>query len=435
MKEFYAPARHQMAIPPGIKGITGGIIFPAGINQHTLSRRDLSKKYPHLKRRLLDPQFYLSSLSAFTCRKACVNLSSYPWCLTNGAKAYESSKQSQSEWKAEANALIHRTWKSEIPKAISEINKVVAKCILFQEQLDCEAIILPCPLTIDFSSDIAVELAWLDVGLALAKQLAPNKPRLATIAISDSCLRSIDPWKNDLLTVIIDQITARTPEGAYIVIEQTNESAHYCANPNTIASLLRLVYELKEGGLQRIVVGLVGMAGLLAIAAGADAWTVGYYQSAQRVRLSDFDDHEGRAFPTYYTHKLAGEIHLENDLDKINEKGFLNRIEDVTPASKELIQALRSAKKVKNVPEWQYKQTNIAAANQHFLMVAARETQILAGKTKRECLQYAYDWLKSSEQLAVDLNSLGGFNPRTSLKHQASWLHSFESFIQATGAL
>lgn len=134
-KSFYAPARYKMAIPEGLTGVGGGLIFPGGIPAPTLIRRDLSEKYPHLKRHLLDPQLYLSSLPAVTCRKTCVNLASYGWFATAGLKPYESKKQSQKEWKQEAMAKIHYVWKGVPPKTEPEINAAVLKCVIIQEML------------------------------------------------------------------------------------------------------------------------------------------------------------------------------------------------------------------------------------------------------------------------------------------------------------
>jgi hypothetical protein len=151
--------------------------------------------------------------------------------------------------------------------------------------------------------------------------------------------------------------------------------------------------------------------------------------------LADFDDNEGRSYPTYYTHSLAGEIHLENDLDRLNQKGLVKALEDETAASKGLIQALRAGQKVATVADWQHSPTNIAAATEHFLSVAVRETKILSGKTKEECLQYAFSWLTGADKLATNLYSVGGFNSRTELNHQAAWLQAFNRFVAVTGVL
>ncbi len=434
---FYAPARYKMAIPGNVQGISGGLIFPAGVPSPTLIRRgrkDLSKKYPYLTQRLLDPQLYLAELPAATCRKACVNLASYGWFLTEGIKPFDSSKQDQTEWRQEALGKIHRAWKGTIPTDKPRIRTAILKSVLFQQNIDCEAIILPSPLTAELSSDYTVELGWLDSGLEVAETIAPGMDRIASVALSDTSLRGLDPWKNDLLTVIIDQITARTPEGVYIVIEQSNEHGYYCTHPNTVGSLLRLIHQFREAGLKRIIVGPIGLAGLLATAVGADVWSAGWYRGERRVMLADFTDQMGMAVPTYYTHGLAGEIHLEGDLDRLVQRGFLKRLEDETQASNGLITALRARRSVGTVPEWRHGQSNVEAAREHFYTVAVRETAKLNGQPKTACLRYANEWLKGAEQLASDLYSVGGFNPRTELNHQAAWRQAFGQFLEVVGA-
>src|SRR5437879_6041886 len=107
---FFASARFKMAVPTSIAGIDGGIIFPAGIPQPTLVRRKwptITKTYPHLRRRLLDPQLYLAELNGATCRKACVNLGSYGWFGDTDIEGYDSGKGTQAQWRKKAHARIH----------------------------------------------------------------------------------------------------------------------------------------------------------------------------------------------------------------------------------------------------------------------------------------------------------------------------------------
>jgi hypothetical protein len=37
-------------------------------------------------------------------------------------------------------------------------------------------------------------------------------------------------------------------------------------------------------------------------------------------------------------------------------------------------------------------------------------------------------WLEKADALAADLYSVGSFNPRTSVNHQAGWLAAFEGY-------
>src|SRR5690348_1560155 len=317
-----AAARYQMAIPEGVTGIDGAIIFPAGVPAPTLLRRKQStlvKKYPHLARRLLDPQLYLAELNPSRCRASCVNLASYGWFGDSHVEAYDSKKMTQADWRTKSKAKIHSTWTSLAPSGQKAVHTSISVCVATQKALGCEALILPSPLTVDASTDYSAELGWLDEGLRVAAKLAPGIPRLTTIAVSDTCLRGIDPTSNSLLDLILDQVVARNTEGAYVVLEQANEHGYYCSHPNTIGSLLRLTQGLKGAGVNRVVVAFAGVAGLLATCVGADDWCTGWYRGERRLRLADHEDQTGRANPTFYSHGLASEFHLQLDLDRAVE--------------------------------------------------------------------------------------------------------------------
>src|SRR6267154_412174 len=310
---FFASARFRMDVPSGISSIDGAVIFPAGIPQPTLARRKwskLTKASPHLARRLLDPQLYLAGLNGATCRKACVSLGSYGWFGDTGIEGYDSGKVTQAQWRRKAHSKIHSGWQGEAPKGAKAMQTAISACIATQVTMGCEALILPSPLTTDPASDYSTELGWLEDGLAIAAKLGDGRLRLASIALSDTCLRGGDPWLNPLLDLILDQVTARHTEGAYLVLEQANEHGYYCSHPNTIGALLRLTHGLKAAGMQRVFVAFAGVAGLLAGCAGADDWSTGWYRGERRLRLADFEGPTGRANPTYYSHRLASEFHL-----------------------------------------------------------------------------------------------------------------------------
>jgi len=423
-----------MKLPGGDIGADGGVIFPAGIAAHTLVRRKLEKTYPYLRRRLLDPQVYLSSLSAYKCGKVCVKLMSYGWFPSNGGQTFDSSKHTQSTFMQKEQAQIHRTWTGSLPTDENSIKQLVNECVEFQVNIGCEAIILPSPLTVSQTSDYSVELRWLDAGLKAAQQFAPSIPSLATVALSDNALRNLAPESNELITIVVDQLTARGCAGAYLVIEQSNENSYYCAHPNTVGALCRLCSELKLGGLSRIVVGPIGTAGLLGIGAGADIWTAGWYRTERRIKLSDFEDAQGRTYPTYYSHPFGSEFHLEEDLDHVVSAGFLGRVSDETSASIKLLTALRSGLKVSAVKEWMYSRTNVEACKEHFLRACIRESHAMHPLEPRERAMRTLGWLRSAEQLSIDLAAIQHrFNDRTDFKHQASWLHAFESFAKRVG--
>jgi hypothetical protein len=426
-KEYFAPARYQMTLPGDVDGVDGGIIFPAGVAYDALVRRNLEKTYPHLQRRLVDPQFYLATLLGAKCRKACVNLASYGWFAADGFESYDTKKHGkQNQWKKNAKNNIHEHWTGTLPTDEKSIENAVRVCVDVQANVGCESIILPGPLMTELFTDFTVEGTWLDAGLRLAADL--ERPRIATVAISDICLRPVPPEKNDLIETIIDQVSAREPEGVYLVIE-TSQEGYYNAHPNTIGSMLRLVHGFKEAGIETVIVSLAGVAGLLALAAGADMMCTAWYRTERRLKLSDFDDQQGRAVPTYYSHALAGEVDLNQDLDRFTAAGLLKELADVTPASRTLLAALRSGRSVSAVADWEYKIGNVTAAREHFMTVMVRETGELAKLSADEQHQRVLNWLTGAEILAKKIASLGDVTGRSEIQHQQPWRVAFEKFL------
>src|SRR5262249_8567903 len=158
-----------------------------------------------------------------------------------------------------------------------------------------------------------------------------------------------------------------------------------CTHPNTAGAILRLVDALKA---KRIVVGFAGVLGLLAIAVGADTWSTGWYRGERRLRLADFEDQEGRAYPTYYSHPLGGEIHLDADLDRIVSAGTFAILADLTPASERLVGALKAGRPAGSVADWAYLPSNVTAAQTHFLMALVRETKKLRRLSPADRIEY-----------------------------------------------
>jgi hypothetical protein len=423
--EFFRVARYQMQVP-GTDGAAGGIIMPSGLASHTLTRR--RDRLDGLGKRLLDPQMYLADLQPDRCREVCTKLASYPWFLAEGVADYDSGQQTQAQWRAAEQARITERWR-RTPTQPADIEQAVDLCIGFQRDLGVEAIILPSPLTRDQASAYAVETEWLELGVARAHALAPGLPAYATIAISDTCLRGFGAYDNTLIDVILDQVTARAPDGAYVVLEQANETTYNCTSENTVAALVRLVHGLKAGGLQRVIVCYAGSAGLITLLVGADAWATGWYRGERRLRLADFELAEGRAMPAYYSHPGATEFHLANDLTRIRDAGHFERIADETVYSSELIRALRSGRSAADVVPWQPRQSNVSAARAHFATAMIRETNLISGLPADARIRYGRDWLTRASETAATLYQVGEFNPRTELDHQRAWRAAFELVV------
>ncbi|MEQ1870678.1 MAG: hypothetical protein ABL961_11700 [Vicinamibacterales bacterium] len=339
-------------------------------------------------------------------------------------QAYDSGLHTQAAWKAATERTIIQHWRGT-PTTLLDIEQSVERAVTFQRDLGCEAIILPSPLTNDHASDYARESEWLEVGAERCAAIAPGLPALATIAISDTCLRGFAPQENTLIDIILDQVTARAPDGAYIVLEQANEVTYNCTSANTVGALLRLVQGLKAGGLRRVIVSYAGTAGLLALIAGADAWATGWYRGERRLRLSDIEQSEGRAMPAYYSHPAATEFHLANDLSRVRDAGMLTLIRDETAHSANLLAALDAGRVPHDVAQWQPRPSNVTAARAHFATAMIRETALIGGLDEADQIAYGSSWLGGARNAATALYQIGGFNQRTELDHQRAWREAF----------
>lgn len=424
-----------MKAPRDVDGLSGSVILPCGIQSHTLERRDLSK-HKHLGYRIIDPQMYYSGLTASMCRKACANLATYGWFNAANLPKFDSSEFRQRDYSMKLKANIHRIWPKAMASNANDIYRLSSLCIGTQKHLGCDAILLPTSLIIDQGEDLDSQIRWLDLGLESADCYQCESPVYATIAISDTALRSIKPEQNVLLDVIIDQITSRKFTGVYLVIEQTSESGYYCMHPNTVGSLLRLVWGFKLGGIKDVILGPMGLLGYLSLAAGADAWTAGWYRGERRIKMTDMesDDNETKmSSPTYYSHPLASEIHTGDDLDAVAKLGIFETIKDITLESRGLIEALQNGRSAKSVPEWKYSPSNVTAARAHFSRSVASATKKIAEMNTSDLVQHIHNWIANADELASKIKEERNCKPRTELNHQANWLEAFVAFRKYAG--
>jgi hypothetical protein len=338
----------------------------------------------------------------------------------------------QNEWKRLLQAEIPRLWRGVYPTG-TDLEDSLRLAVTFQERLGVEAIILPSPLTTDPGSDYNLEADWLRRGVQVARAIAPALPAFATVAISDRAVRGEGPWTHELLGIVLDQVTAQEVEGVYLVLEQANEDGYYVTHPNTLGALLRLSYGFASTG-RRVISNFAGTAGLVLLAAGAEGWSSGWYRSERRLRVQDFERDEDEVklvVPAFYSHPLAGEVHMKADFDRIAQAGYLARLADSTPASRGLLEALGNGGSVGAVPEWVHSPSNRRAAIEHFLYAVARETMALGALSSDSAREAAvHEWLRAAVVLAHELYKLGGFNKRTAVNHQEGWLAAYESYLR-----
>ncbi|MEP0548327.1 MAG: hypothetical protein ABJF88_15430 [Rhodothermales bacterium] len=393
---------------------------------HVLERRDINDRYPHLDRRLFDPQLYLAGLSASASGGACTNLASYPWFGAQGLDDFDSALHKQSRWKKDAEKEIVKHWPAAPPSDPNEIEVAAQETVEFQVRLGCEAIILPSPLTRDPGSDYSFEIQWLESGLRQAKAYGDELPVLATIAIQDLCLLAAEPDSNPLLEIIADSVSARGVDGVYLVIEQGSEAAdtRQCGNFRVLQSALHLTHILSNDAGIRVFINFLGAFGLACVAAGAESWASGWYKSLYRMKLSD-KQAGGRAFPTYWSDGMATDIHLQSDLDTLASGSAFTSVATLTPPSAGLIKALSSGRAVASVPDWTWRQSNISAAQEHFIHAMARFDQRLQPLTVQDRINTIHEWLKQANALS---SSVGPQLGSTKLSHISAWEAAFSAY-------
>lgn len=427
---FFTPGGYKRSIPEGIGGISGSIIIPSLKPLDMLEPKKLDSM-SYFDRRLLDPQVYLAELDAVRCSDRCTKLATYGWFDVGELdSARTSGHRGMQKWIQKSKRIIGDHWAGILP---SGENREQAVAIALETQLSvgCEALVLPTPLIDDQFSDLGIEMNWLDDGLRIGGG-EYELPLLATVAIADSCLRQTDPSDNPIIDSILDQVTAREPDGVYLVLELATEEGYYCTSQNTIGSLLRLVDGFRQAGIGRIVVNYWTVAGLLALAFGADSWCTGYYLSERKLSRNECEDKTtmASAYPAFYSHPLAGEIHLKGDLDQLVDEGLLEAVADVTPFSEDLIRGLRKGFTVSDVPAWVHSRNNVTSAKGHFASAMARETNALLSLGEEDRIAYVDQWLRGATRLATRLIALEDTAPRTELTHQRSWLRAFTRHME-----
>jgi hypothetical protein len=429
--EFFTPGLYNRMIPEGIPNIDGTVVFPAAKPLDKMIGKDLDD-VEYYQRRLLDPQLYLYPLDPALCSVKCTNLMTYPWFDPGDlATNRTTSVRAMQKWIRKARGMVHDHWPTALPAGQARIDAVRA-AFATQDSIGCEALIIPAPLTTDLNSNLGAEVEWLDDGIAIGRAEF-NRPLIASIAISDRALRDLDPYDNRLVDTFLDQVTAREPDGVYIVVEVSGEAGYYWTSQGTVGALLRLVDGLKRGGIPRVIVNYATVAGLLAFAVGADTWCTGWYQSERRLKLDDFINKPPdpiSSYPAFYSHRLAGEIHMRDDFDRLMvEEGLFGELADETRYSSQLLEAVRKGLASSSVYDWQFVKSRVTFAKAHFSSAMARESATLAALNGDERLRYADLWLGNALRLAVRLNAVEHLHPRTEIRHQRSWRRAFDAFV------
>lgn len=429
---YYYNTQYRFSLPEdGPQDVAGGIIAASAMPYHQLKRRKL-RKVKFLRHRLFDPQLYLAGLHR---GKKVISLSTYPWfaCPEDVPEFSTSEHKTLAAWKKEYEDAITKAWSANNSVA-PDIGKAAEEAIQFQLDIGCQRIILPSPLTTANNDTYHDEATWLEAGLETCKRRRISMPVYATVAISDPLLRGADPESNGIIHTIADQVTSRSISGIYLVVEQASEGGYTCTHPRTLGAILTLIDDVVRGAGKRVIINFAGAFGAIAMAAGAEIWSAGYYRSQRRLRLADLEETEGRAKPRYFSPYLLGDVGVETDLLAITKRGLAPRVFYNTASSVPLHAALAVGKPTSSVSQWEYRNGNIQAARAHYIQCIKDMDDLLMSVTQRRRVALVQSWLERAAHIADDLKRAGiSHSAVTELDHQQTWLEVFQSWRAQAG--
>ena len=414
--------------------VSGGIISASGIPSIQILQRNkkvlLSKTYPHLAHRYLDPQLYLGRIPKTA--KAVVNLATYPW-FGVANQSFHSSQLTLKEWKQTNKDSLINNWTSTVPTSDNEILQAVLSCISFQLSMGVDGIILPSPLTNTLADNYDLEGKYLDAAEEACKRLSVTIPVFATVAFSDQLVRGTDPITNSLLSTITAQIAARSfVNGAYLVIEQPVNSGHCYTCEEGCLSLLMLADDLSRGARKTIICNYAGTFGAVTMAAGASIWASGHYLSQRRLVLGDSD---GRAYPRFYSKGMLGDVGVEKNVQVVHSGALRNAILDKTFDSALLLTALAAGNSVDSVPAWRYRQGNVSAGAGHYYELCKSIDDAISQYTPANRIAAVEKLLDHAVKLSGSINKDRNIEKgkHTDIDHQQVWLNAFRRWRGYSG--
>ena len=152
--------------------------------------------------------------------------------------------------------------------------------------------------------------------------------------------------------------------------------------------------------------------------------TSGYYLSQRRFCRKGAS---GRAHPRYHSLSLAADIGLKADLDLLHNAGLTDKLMTPTTADKILRSALKAGKKTNDVAEWRYSQSNVTAAQEHYLELTSKVDSELSTRTPEERIEWVQAWLSGAAGYAKSVKQTVSTGS-TELLHQRIWLEVFQEW-------
>lgn len=431
---FYHCAKYQFSLPRPTLA-SGGVVAASALPrmQLLLRQRKLVQTHPHLAHRMLDPQLYLCGVPSTS--KAVQNLATYPWFGVPNPP-FSTSQHLVKEWMAQHEAELVANWTCKVPSTDEEIEAAVRSCVELQLQFGVEALLLPSPLTTMAGHQYELETRYLDAAAEVCGRARIQVPIFATVAFSDQVVRGTDPSGNPLLSTITAQIASRDfIQGAYLILEQSNEHGHCYACEEGCFSLLMMADDLSRGAGKRVVVNYLGMFGLISMAAGTSVWASGHYRSHRRFRLADQEEERGSAMPRLYSLGLLGDVGVEDNAALIYASSHRDHVLYETRDSRPLYRAFAAGRSSSDVPAWRYRQGNIKAAAAHYYQTCKDADDLISACEQGTRVRLVEKWLERAVRVADDLRQMRTLETgsHTDLGHQKVWLNAYRKWRSVSG--
>ena len=422
---YFFNARLKFKIRPTKVAIPGSIIAASAISAVDLEKREFNS-YPHLKKKLLDPQLYMATVDPALDSKTVARLAAYPWFHGMTVPKYKSGEHgTRTAWKKKHKEVFVSKWTRTAPTAPEAIRAAARAAVEFQIGLGCDGILLPGPLTTMADQTLQMELEWIEAGIKACLDLKTECPIYATIALSEAVLH-VPALKNPLIHSLSNYVGARSElAGAYVVLEQTDPSDYFWTSKDPLMALLILVDDLARGAGKRVIVNYAGTFGLVAKAVGAEIWSSGYFLTQRRFSLKG---QMGIAHPRYHSLAMAGDIGLKADIPRITQAGIVSKVMTPTGADAVLRTAVGQGKTPADVPEWRYAPNNCSAAQEHYLTIMSTVGALLEAMSPTQRQEWVLNWLMNAVKLVDLLEHKDLLGMATDTRHQQVWLDVFEEW-------
>jgi len=408
--------------------VDGVLCMASAIDMASAVRRDLQAG--DVSAVLFDPQVYMAGLPFEDSEKTCARLATYPWFPVEVAD-YESGEMTRRDWLGEVTSEMGAEWPPALPTTEEGTLALVRSAIDFQSDFGVTHVILPAPLISEPDSDLAEALLWVDAGLEASQDV--KTPILATLAVSDVCLLRDGSEANPILSIAVDQLSAR-PElsGVYVVLEQSRGEFRGPIHRQVCRSLLTLSHVLGEECRLHVFVNFAAEFGLACLGAGAKSFASGYENKCRRLHLPDFVQRGGGgAFPRFVSLGCLCEYLPGTDLERIRDRRLLRLLQnDRTLAGAPLLDALQAGRSADNVVGWRESRNNVAEARRHYLQRLSAAARQLASMEAADRARIVYQLLQDAERDSAYLDSIFQGDPLwESGTHVGVWRAAYEDFL------